>query len=363
MGGSRFCRTKYLIPFPPFPLNTTFLITIIMKTKTTSSVTRVKSIRSSASVATSTSTSPINPIWYILILIYLFGCFLLFLSAIGIQPHTITLPQFKFSNIPSASFIMSVTAPFKTLSAKAAFQLDQELMSTGEFSIDQLMELAGLAVAKTIYKEYPPNEAATTTKNKFNPNKVLVLVGPGNNGGDGLVAARHLKLWNYDPIIYYPKRPASNQLYSRLIKQLQDLNVPELTTLTEVKHLLDLRDSKIKIIIDSIFGFSFKPPIREPFKDLINYLGQNHDHLPPIVSVDIPSGWDVDEGPGTEIDIQASCLISLTAPKPCAKLFVNSGPDKIHYLGGRFINPRIAKEYGIEDIVNKYQGDELIVKL
>ena len=38
-------------------------------------------------------------------------------------------------------------------------------------------------------------------------------------------------------------------------------------------------------------------------------------------------------------------------------------PDKIHYLGGRFINPRIAKEYGIEDIVNKYQGDELIVKL
>ena len=31
-------------------------------------------------------------------------------------------------------------------------------MSTGEFSIDQLMELAGLAVAKTIYKEYPPNE-------------------------------------------------------------------------------------------------------------------------------------------------------------------------------------------------------------
>lgn len=325
-----------------------------MKRKTTSSPTGVKPL--SASTA-----SPVNPLWYILILTYLFGCFLLFLSAIGIPTHTIRLPQFKFSNIPSASFIMSASAPFKTLSAKSAFQLDQELMSTGEFSIDQLMELAGLAVAKTIFKEYPPDET-TTGKSNFHPSKVLVLVGPGNNGGDGLVAARHLKLWNYDPIIYYPKRPSSNQLYSRLVKQLQDLDVQELTTLTEVKHLLDLRDSKIKIIIDSLFGFSFKPPLREPFKDLINYLGQNHDHLPPIVSVDIPSGWDVDEGP-TETDIQASCLISLTAPKPCAKLFVNSGPDKIHYLGGRFINPRIAKEYGIEDIVNKYQGDELIVKL
>ena len=78
---------------------------------------------------------------------------------------------------------------FKAISAKTAALLDKELMSSGAYSIDQLMELAGLAVAKAIYQEYPPAPEKTLQK-------ILVLVGPGNNGGDGLVCARHLKLWN-----------------------------------------------------------------------------------------------------------------------------------------------------------------------
>ncbi|EGW34840.1 uncharacterized protein SPAPADRAFT_133248 [Spathaspora passalidarum NRRL Y-27907] len=246
-----------------------------------------------------------------------------------------------------------IKAGFKTLSAKSAAQLDGELMSTGAFSIDQLMELAGLAVAKAIYKQYPPSTGT--------PNKVLVLVGPGNNGGDGLVAARHLKTWgSYDPVLYYPKK-TSNQLYSNLVKQLQDLQVGELQTLEEVKALLNNK-GEVKLIIDSLFGFSFKPPIREPFKDLISFLSVNHDKIAPVVAVDIPSGWDVDQGP-TDIDINASMLISLTAPKPCAARFVESGKDKVHYLGGRFINKEIAKKYDIEDIIDKYKNDDLIVKL
>lgn len=48
------------------------------------------------------------------------------------------------------------------------------------------MELAGLSVATAISKEYPLNKGF---------DKVLICCGPGNNGGDGLVAARHLKLF------------------------------------------------------------------------------------------------------------------------------------------------------------------------
>ena len=50
------------------------------------------------------------------------------------------------------------------------------------FSVDQLMELAGLSVASAASTEYPPSTHP----------RVLVMAGPGNNGGDGLVAARHL---------------------------------------------------------------------------------------------------------------------------------------------------------------------------
>ncbi len=49
------------------------------------------------------------------------------------------------------------------------------------------MELAGLSVATAIAKTYPPLNNESTS--------VLVCCGPGNNGGDGLVAARHLKLF------------------------------------------------------------------------------------------------------------------------------------------------------------------------
>jgi NAD(P)H-hydrate repair Nnr-like enzyme with NAD(P)H-hydrate epimerase domain len=56
------------------------------------------------------------------------------------------------------------------------------------FSIDQLMELAGLSVAASLADVYPPDTLL----------RVLVLAGPGNNGGDGLVAARHLAHWGYD---------------------------------------------------------------------------------------------------------------------------------------------------------------------
>ena len=73
-------------------------------------------------------------------------------------------------------------------SQNEAIKIDEELFSEYGFSVDQLMELAGLSVATAIAKSY-------RTVNGDNRPTVLICCGPGNNGGDGLVAARHLKLF------------------------------------------------------------------------------------------------------------------------------------------------------------------------
>ncbi|KAI1392487.1 YjeF N-terminal domain-like protein [Hypoxylon trugodes] len=226
----------------------------------------------------------------------------------------------------------------KTLSAKAAAALDKELMSTGAFSIDQLMELAGLSVSQVVYRVHPPNRG----------NRVLVACGPGNNGGDGLVAARHLRHYGYQPTIYYPKR-SKNDLYQRLAKQLEDLEVPFVEDFPVAMKSTDH-------IVDAVFGFSFSGEVREPFPAVIRALEETKL---PVTSVDAPSSWNIETGPpesGLGSKFNPDFLISLTAPKPLVKHFKGR-----HFVGGRFVSPAIAEKYDFE--IPEYQGIDQIVEV
>lgn len=74
-------------------------------------------------------------------------------------------------------------------------------------------------------------------------------------------------------------------------------------------------------------------------------------------SVDIPSGWHVEDGPQDKCNLRPDCLISLTAPKLCAKKLTNAK----HYLGGRFVPPKLQEKYAME--LPPYEGNNLFVKL
>ncbi|KAH7316637.1 NAD(P)H-hydrate epimerase [Stachybotrys elegans] len=226
----------------------------------------------------------------------------------------------------------------KTLGAKAAAALDQELMSTCAFSLDQLMELAGLSVSQAVYRVHPLSKGR----------RVLVACGPGNNGGDGLVAARHLFFYGYQPTIYYPKR-SKNELYQRLSKQLEDLNVP---FVDDFQSAIGQTDH----IVDAIFGFSFSGEVREPFPAVIQAL---QDTKLPVTSVDAPSSWDIEKGPpasGLGSSFMPTALVSLSAPKPLVNHFTGR-----HFVGGRFVSPLIAKKYDFD--VPEYQGIDQIVEV
>ena len=83
------------------------------------------------------------------------------------------------------------------------------------------------------------------------------------------------------------------------------------------------------VILDAIFGFSFKPPVRAPFDAALPLIANSGL---PIVSVDVPSGWNVDEGKVDALALDPDVLISLTAPKEGVRAFKGR-----HFLGGRFV--------------------------
>ena len=83
------------------------------------------------------------------------------------------------------------------------------------------------------------------------------------------------------------------------------------------------------VILDAIFGFSFKPPVRAPFDAVLPLLKASKKR---IVSVDIPGGWDVEAGNASGVGLDPDVLISLTAPKEGVRAFKGR-----HFLGGRFV--------------------------
>lgn len=77
----------------------------------------------------------------------------------------------------------------------------------------------------------------------------------------------------------------------------------------------------------------------------------------PVASIDIPSGWDVEQGDVNALGLRPDLLISLTAPKICARKF----EGRFHYLGGRFVPRPLEEKYGLE--LPEYPGISTCMKL
>ena len=104
--------------------------------------------------------------------------------------------------------------------------IDVFICRSYQFGVAQLMELAGLSCAQAVARVYPSGRAA------------LVVAGPGNNGGDGLVLARHLVLLGFSATLFYPRR-TSNPLYSALLHQAEQSGVTVRSDLPSLQVMQD----------------------------------------------------------------------------------------------------------------------------
>jgi ADP-dependent NAD(P)H-hydrate dehydratase / NAD(P)H-hydrate epimerase len=153
-------------------------------------------------------------------------------------------------------------------------------------SLNDLMENAGKAFA----------EETRNILGDLRKHKILVLVGPGNNGGDGLVAARHFYDWGADVQIYLcGSRPDPDpnlelvwKRHINIFKAADDANLEQLQKL--------LREATA--VVDSIFGTGTSRPLTGLFAQVLNYVSEAKKPHPQlkVIALDLPSGLNADNG-------------------------------------------------------------------
>lgn len=173
----------------------------------------------------------------------------------------------------------------------------------------QLMEIAGLAAAN-VAVEY------LLTKNM---NRALVLAGPGNNGGDAMVAARYLKQWQFEITLVFTgtRERLSNDALQALDQWLAIGG--------EINREIP-KDEKWDAIIDGLFGIGFGQPkgrkLDGKYLDLVTKV--NAMDLP-VLALDVPSGLNSDTGSVNGAAIKATITVTFIGLKP--GLLTNDGPE------------------------------------
>lgn len=177
-----------------------------------------------------------------------------------------------------------------------------------------LMENAGRCAA----------EVALKMLKKQKGKKVSLFAGKGNNGGDGMVAARHLTN-NGCEITCYLLGERERILSETTKKNLQILERMKLSlrAIPNLDSLLNLRREieESALFLDAIFGIGLTGKVRSPYREIIEFL---NGLKKPMLSLDIPSGLDADTGVVAETAIIATETVTFALPKK--GLFLNDGP-------------------------------------
>jgi ADP-dependent NAD(P)H-hydrate dehydratase / NAD(P)H-hydrate epimerase len=177
-------------------------------------------------------------------------------------------------------------------------KIEKEAESLYGLTTSELMERAGGAVAE---------EATRMTLLKSN---VLIVCGKGNNGGDGFVAARLLKARGYKVKVICLAQvdelaSQAREAFDRLPSDIELLMGYESERFDEA---LD----KTNLVIDAIFGFSLKGPVRGVALDAIDHINAAKKK---VLSVDLPSGLEADTGRVYDHTVEAAATVTFTAPK------------------------------------------------
>ncbi len=214
------------------------------------------------------------------------------------------------------------------LTRETVRELDRRAIEDHGIASIVLMENAGRACA----------DEAARMAGDASRGVVLVLCGPGNNGGDGFVIARTLRNRGFEvelafvaPLAKLERCSADVVKNAALWRDLGGV-VEEVADATAVDRLTGrIRDAAV--VVDALFGTGLTRPLEAPHADLILALNASKR---PVLAVDLPSGLDADTGEVLGTAVEATVTVTFVAHKPG----FHCGPGK--ELVGRIVLAEIG---------------------
>ena len=185
-------------------------------------------------------------------------------------------------------------------------KIDQAVEKYDQFSAEMFMESAGALSAQEILRNSKLDSA-------------LVLCGPGHNGGDGLVTARHLLSEGVEVHVFADDTKSS--LVQKQKKRLEQFKI----SIYSIKNLnlIKEKSKKVGVLIDALFGAGLSKNIEGLYCELIQWMNSLKEKK--VVSLDIPSGLHGDTGQVKGEAVQADFTLSFGLAKP--GFYLMRGPE------------------------------------
>ena len=203
----------------------------------------------------------------------------------------------------------------KILTSGQIHQIEQDCAKIG-LPPRMLMEKVGKAVAEEVKK----------ILGTIDKQRILILIGPGDNGGDGLVVARYLHDQGAEVSLFLlDQRPAAD-LNLGLVQErgITCIDATQAESLDKLDELLSLADA----VIDALFGTGPIRPLRGILVQALDKVGRARKKRPSlrIIALDLPSGLNADTGAVDPACLYADNTITLAFAKP--GLFNSPGAER-----------------------------------
>jgi hydroxyethylthiazole kinase-like uncharacterized protein yjeF len=173
-------------------------------------------------------------------------------------------------------------------------KLDELMVNHFKIPVVMMMENAGYRMAEFIRKEFASKK------------KILFCIGKGNNGGDGIAAARHLLNFGFSPTLSLITEELKKNEPKKHLEIAHVLGIPIFTSLERLPKEIEETD----VIIDCLIGYNLQGAPRDSFAYAISAM---NDSGKPIVACDVPSGVGDEEI--FEPHVNATHILFLSLPK------------------------------------------------